>query len=252
VKSISHILLLYTKSVTDYNVLLAEIQTTKLAYHTYPLPDVIQPNMVLKGIPPNVPVDKIQADLTAQELWVVKISHIMKTDKATQTLITKYPVFVVTLQTGTDVSEIQQIKKLCHIIQWEKYKNNKSVCQCFNCQSFDHSCNFCGKPPKCVKCNQPRAMQECKQNIGTPPKCVNCGRAHPANFTDCPSYQQFNLHQRQLCLLKLTTPAFQFKQAHFPALKLLTSPLQQHKTWAQTASQTTTPTDRQSLNSIML
>jgi len=100
VKSISHILLLYTKSVTDYNVLLAEIQTTKLAYHTYPLPDVIQPNMVLKGIPPNVPVDKIQADLTAQELWVVKISHIMKTDKATQTLRTKCQVFVVTLQTG--------------------------------------------------------------------------------------------------------------------------------------------------------
>jgi hypothetical protein len=116
VKSISHILLLYTKSVTDYNVLLAEIQTTKLTYHTYPLPDAIQPYMVLKDIPPNVPVDKIQADLTVQELWVVKISHIMKTDKATQTLITKYQVFVVTPQTGTDVSEIQQIKKLCHII----------------------------------------------------------------------------------------------------------------------------------------
>jgi hypothetical protein len=48
--------------------------------------------MVLRGIPPHVPVDKIQADLTVQELWVVKISHIMKTDKATQTLITKYPV----------------------------------------------------------------------------------------------------------------------------------------------------------------
>lgn len=175
-------------------MLLAKIQTTKVAYHTYPLPDVIQPNMVLKGIPPIVPVDKIQADLTAQELWVVKVSHIMKTDKATQTLITKYPVFVVTLQTGTDISEIQQIKKLCHIIQWEKYKNSKSVCQCFNCQSFDHSSHFCGKPPKCVTCSQPHEMQECKQNIGTPPKCVNCSRAHPANFTDRPSYQQFNLH----------------------------------------------------------
>ena len=93
-------------------------------------------------------------------------------------------------------------------------------------------------------------MQECKQPIGTPPKCVNCGGAHPANFTDCPSYQQLNL--RQLCLPKLTTPAFQFKQAHFPALKLPTSPLQQHKTWVQTASQTTTPTDPQSLNSVML
>jgi hypothetical protein len=48
--------------------------------------------VVLKVIPPNAPVDKIQPDLTAQELRVVKISQITKTDKATQTLIPKYPV----------------------------------------------------------------------------------------------------------------------------------------------------------------
>ena len=71
---------------------MAEIQTTKLTYHTYPLPDAIQPHVVLKGIPLNVPVDEIQADLTVQKLWIVKISHLIKTDKATQTLITKYPV----------------------------------------------------------------------------------------------------------------------------------------------------------------
>jgi hypothetical protein len=231
---------------------LAEIQTTKLAYHIYPLPDVIQPGVFLNGVPPNVPVDKIQADLTVQELWVVKISHIKKTDKATQTMITTYPVFVVTFQTSTDICGILQIKKLCqYIIRWEKYKNNKPVHQCFNCQSFDHSSNFCGKPPKCVKCDHPHAARECKQPIGTPPKCVNCGGAHPANFTDCPSYQQLNLHQWQLCLPKLTTPAFQFKQAHFPALKLLMSPLQQHKTWAQTAPQPTTLTDPQSLDSVL-
>ena len=208
--------------------------------------------MVLKGIPPNVPVDEIQADLTVQELWFMKISHIMKTDKATQTLITKYPVFVFTFQTSTDVCETLQIKKVCHyIIRWEKYKDNKPVHQFFNCQPFDHSFNSCGKSPKCVKCDQPHVTRECKQPIGTPPKCVNCGGAHPANFTDCPSYQQLNLHQRQPCLLKLTTPAFHFKQAYFPAFKPPTFPLQQHKTRTQAASQPTTPMDPQSLNSVL-
>ena len=111
----------YTKSVTDYSVLLAEIQTAKLAYHTYPLPDAIQSRLVLKGIPPNVPVDEIQAELTAQKLRIVKISQIMKTDTITQIFITKYTVFVVTFQPGTDVREILQIKKLCHcIIRWKK------------------------------------------------------------------------------------------------------------------------------------
>jgi hypothetical protein len=48
-------LLLYTKSSHDYNILLTEIQTAKPAYHTYPLPEAVQPRLVLKGIPPNVP-----------------------------------------------------------------------------------------------------------------------------------------------------------------------------------------------------
>jgi hypothetical protein len=49
----------------------------------------------------------------------------------------------------------------------------------------------------------------------------------------------------------VTTLAFHFKQAHFPAFKPPTFPLQQHKTWAQTASQPTTPMDPQSLNSVL-
>jgi len=59
VKSKSQRLLLYKKSVTDYNVLLTEIQTSKLAYHTYPLPDTIQPWVVLEVIPLNISVNKI-------------------------------------------------------------------------------------------------------------------------------------------------------------------------------------------------
>jgi hypothetical protein len=37
VKSKANRLLLYSKSSQDYNILLTEIQTAKLAYHTYPL-----------------------------------------------------------------------------------------------------------------------------------------------------------------------------------------------------------------------
>jgi len=51
VKSKTNRLLLYTKSSQDYNILLTEIRTAKLAYHTYPLPKTMQPRMVLKGIP---------------------------------------------------------------------------------------------------------------------------------------------------------------------------------------------------------
>ena len=59
VKSKTDRLLLYTKPSSDYNILLSEIQSAKLAYHTYPLPDAVQPRLVLKGIPPNVPEDDV-------------------------------------------------------------------------------------------------------------------------------------------------------------------------------------------------
>ena len=45
VKSKTDRLLLYTKSPTDYKTLLLEIQTAKLADHTYPLPEAVQPRL---------------------------------------------------------------------------------------------------------------------------------------------------------------------------------------------------------------
>jgi len=122
---------LNTKHTTVYKVSwrlkdnFVRIQTAKLVYPTYPIRDTIQPRLVLKGIPTNFPVDKIQTKLTAQELKIMKFSQITKTDKVTQTLITKYTVFVVTFQPGTDISEVLQFKKVCHYIMLrEKHKSN--------------------------------------------------------------------------------------------------------------------------------
>jgi hypothetical protein len=148
-------LLLYTKSSHDYNILLTEIQTAKLAYHTYPLPEAVQPRLVLKGIPPNVPEEDVCVELASNNIQTVKIMQLTKTDKTTRTVINKYPIFVITFQPGTDMHKVLQLHKLCHcIIRWEKFHNSRPIRQCFNCQSFGHSSNFCGRPPKCVKCDQ--------------------------------------------------------------------------------------------------
>jgi len=158
-------------------------------------------------------------------------------------------VFVVTFQPRTDVREVLQIKKLCHCItRWENYKNTKPARQYFNCIFFGHSFNYYCKPQ-----NASSAINYMRSGNAKNPmrasKCVNCGGAHPANFPDCPSFQQLNSwHQQQPRLPKTTTPASHFKQAYFPALKPSTSPPWRHKIWAQAASQPTTPTDPQSLS----
>jgi hypothetical protein len=96
----------------------------------------------------------------------VQISQITKTDKSTQRVITKYPVFVVTFQLGTDMREVLLIKKsvsLHHTMG--EVQQHQACMSMLNCQSFSHSLNFCGKPQKCIKCDQPHAMQECKKPI---------------------------------------------------------------------------------------
>jgi hypothetical protein len=103
VKSKTERLLLYTKSSQDYNILLTEIRTANLAYHTYPLPENTQPPLVIKGIPPNVPDEDIREELATHDIQTVCVTQLTKTDKTTKTVITKYPIFVVTFQPGTDM-----------------------------------------------------------------------------------------------------------------------------------------------------
>ena len=156
----------------------------------YPLPEDIQPRLVLKGIPPNMPED-IRADLIAQNIQVTTVSQLTKKDRITQEIVTKYPVYIVTLPPGTELRNVYRIQKLCHcIISWERFKNSRPIQECFNCQAFGHSSKFCGKPARCVKCDKPHSTKECTKPPGTPPKCTNCSGDHPANFTGCPKSLQ--------------------------------------------------------------
>ena len=189
VKSKTNWLLLYTKSSHDYNILLSEIRTAKLAYHTYPLPEAIQPRLVLKGIPPNIPEEDVREELAANDIQTVKIMQLTKMDKLTRSVINKYPIFVITFKPSTDMRKVFQLCELCHcLIRWKKFQNSRPIRQCFNCQNFGHSSKFCGCPPKCVKCDKQHTSKYCTKPVGSPPKCVNCGGEHPANYTECPQY----------------------------------------------------------------
>jgi len=258
VKSKADRLLLYTKSSTDFKILLSEIQTAKLAYHTYPLPEAVQPRLVLKGVPFNVPEEDIRTELVAHDVQVTRISQLSKTDKSTNTVITKYPIFVITFPPGSDIHKVLQIRKLCHcIVKWEKLKNSRPVRQCFNCQAFGHSSNYCGKPPRCVKCDQPHTTKDCTKPVDIPPKCVNCGGEHPANFTGCPRYQQQlhynsqtnNQRQQQPRKPNPTVTSPQYQRSTFPPLR--SSPPQHRppQTWAQITPQSPKTTNQQPLSS---
>ena len=157
-------LLMYTKSPTDYSTLLTEIKSANLTFHTYPLPDTVHPRLVIKGLPSNILEEDIKADLAAYNVPVTKVTQITKTDKQTHKIITKYPIFVISFPPNTDLRPILQITKICYcLITWDKYKPIRPLNQCYNCQAFGHSSYFCGKPPRCVKCDLPHATKDCRK-----------------------------------------------------------------------------------------
>jgi len=133
-------------------------------------------------------------------------------DKSTQRVITKYPIFMISFQPGTDMRKVLQLHKLCHcIIRREKFKNSRPVRQCFNCQSFGHSSNFCGRPPKCVKCEQHHASKDCTKPASYPPKCVNCDGDHPPTTA---SGSQHEDKQPTIPISTVTVPRTQLLNLH--------------------------------------
>jgi hypothetical protein len=152
---------------------------------------------------------------------------------------------------------VLQIHKLCHcIVKWEKFKNSRPVQQCFNCQSFGHSSNFCSKPSKCVKCDQLHASKDCTKRVGTP-RNVSTASANSSNFSGCPGINNFTIpngqptnQQRQMRCPKPTQPSFRNQQARFPSLKTpQPSPSPPH-TWAHIAAQSTNSQNQQLLSSV--
>jgi hypothetical protein len=68
IKAKQNKLVLYAKTESDYELPLREIQQAKIAYHTYQLPQLKQPRVTLKGLPPNIPTEEITAELQQLKL----------------------------------------------------------------------------------------------------------------------------------------------------------------------------------------
>jgi hypothetical protein len=253
VKTKTNRLLLYTKSEGDYSVLLQEIKKVNIAFHTYPLPTKVQPRVALKGIPPTVDVAEIQDELEQKRLNVVKIRQIVRMDKNTVQIQHKFPVFIVTFQAGTDLSEVYKITKVCQcIIRWEKYKKPRPVQQCFKCQTFGHSSYYCGRPTRCVKCDGHHSTKDCPKPTTAQRKCVNCGGEHPANHEGCPEYiKRLETRRRRISSPSTGTSQIPPASSQFPPLRSPPMANRKSSTWAQVASKPHPPLDTTSFPSLV-
>ena len=170
----------------------------------------------------------------------MKFSHITETDKATQTLITKYQVSVVTFQTDTDVREVLQIKMYV-TASYEERRTRTPSLLVSTLAAYLVAIHLISvvSPQSAIDRMQ---LGNAKTHWHTS-KMRQLRHSPPGQFYRLSFISETTqvLTSTATAFPNPTAPAFHFKQAQFPALKPPISPPRPHKKWAQTASQTYNP-----------
>lgn len=188
--------IVYTKNMEDYAMVEKEIGDSGVQYHTYAKPSEKLVKLVIKGLNENESTSHIKEELQKSQIKVIDVKQMVRKSIGVDESI-KIPVFVVTFPAETPIKEIVKIRRLCYmVIHWEKYKNNREVLQCYNCQAFGHVSNNCHRKPNCLKCAGEHNTRDCptKDKIDIP-KCINCGGAHVASDVNCPVYLSVRDHR---------------------------------------------------------
>ncbi|GBN27842.1 Nucleic-acid-binding protein from transposon X-element [Araneus ventricosus] len=156
--------------------------------------DPIKPiKVVVKGLGINADMEEMKIELTQLGYSVHKINQFKK-------FRTKEPINVYQIQLlkTPNVQEIYQLTELMYMrISVEKFIN-KTVRQCYKCQTWRHTASNCKLKPKYVVCAGPHESKECpnkkvesdEQKI--PVKCANCDGPHTASYKGCPKYPRID------------------------------------------------------------
>lgn len=159
--------------------------------------------VIVKGLHPTTPREKIIENLSSQGFKVLDVSNIMKDKFENGAKLGKapLPIHLLTFERGQEVEKVYEIKKImATVVKIEPLKvKSKLIVQCRRCQMYLHTQRFCHREPKCVKCSKGHLTKDCKFKRIINPKCINCGGPHTANYRKCEvAVKLQELHDRNL------------------------------------------------------
>lgn len=170
-------------NIEDYRNITKFYTDHGINYYTYQDPTTKPLSVVLKNVPKTLSLDDIKNELESQNFTIIKTTRILNKEKKPTLVV------AVDLQNNEEAKEIFAINHLCHaIIKVEPRRYGGGDPQCFRCQRFGHTRNYCKMQYRCVKCIGNHPSTECTKPLDTPPTCTNCHENHPANFRGCKYY----------------------------------------------------------------
>lgn len=161
-------------------------------YYTYTPKSQKPKTIILKGVNGDFNEKDIKnelEELKIPNIEIIKVNPIIFKNRHGQDI--KHHLVQVTSE--SEINELTKIKGLLfQPVKWENLRK-KIIFQCRNCQKLGHSKANCHLPPKCVKCGDSHAQDECqikKEDNREALKCANCGKnGHPANCKGCEYYK---------------------------------------------------------------
>ncbi|GBO05500.1 hypothetical protein AVEN_270966-1 [Araneus ventricosus] len=176
--------------------------------------------VVIRGLPRDLNVDVFKKALVEEYEFVVdKVVQLtrFKTKEALE-------LFQVTLPNIEVNKGIWKITSLLYLkIKVVKFERKTGSIQCFNCNYWHHSTATCGFKPRCIKCGEQHAKDECTN----PPEtvtCINCKKeGHVASYRGCPMFPKSNknpaINERKQITSRKTDPSIPYA-SHFNKKRL--------------------------------
>ncbi|CAL4212072.1 unnamed protein product [Meganyctiphanes norvegica] len=130
---------------------------------------------VMKGIPPEVSLDRVKAEFIRNSIDVQDIIRINNRQGPTHCLKIEF--------TGEIPEEIEYAGEPKTIY---RFNPPSWTLICNNCAKGGHKADYCRSPPKCPICSENHARKDCHKNTV---QCANCNQQHTARYGKCPYFQ---------------------------------------------------------------
>ncbi|KAL4136317.1 hypothetical protein QTP88_007865 [Uroleucon formosanum] len=180
-----------TKHPESYRATIQLLKENKAEYHTYQLKEDKPLRVVIRNLHPSTKTETIKEELLFRNFDIRQVTNVLHKNSKVP-----LPLFFIDLEPVEKSKEIFLLQNLLHTkVKVEEPYKPKVISQCTNCQDYGHTQNYCGYPPRCVRCGANHPSAACPNSREHPPKCALCANNHPANYKGCTIYRE--LQQRK-------------------------------------------------------
>ena len=168
---------------TDHRNITRHLTNKNIDYHTYLLPEERDLNVIVKGLPKEIPIEEIKEDIEDMGFNVKECHRMTIGFKKIHTSMIKCRL----AREDTEIYKQTEILGIrVHIEPQIASKTDNYTPQCKRCQKFGHSESRCRATPQCNRCEGKHLYTECTKPKTSKNFCANCKGEHATNYGKCP------------------------------------------------------------------